>query len=88
MIPTCSKLKKSEGRGKICHAIPVMRKQAGAAQKWAHTMCRLGRARGKEGHYGERDESRKKKFKRLCSSDTALTEEQAEQAALDSFQTS
>ena len=26
----------------LCHAIPVMRKQAGAAQKWAHTMCRLG----------------------------------------------
>ncbi len=59
MIPTCSNLKKSEGRGKICHAIPVMRKQAGAAQKWAHTMCRLGRARGKEvGHCGERVEKK------------------------------
>jgi hypothetical protein len=40
--------KKGEGRGKICHAISLMSKQAVAVQKWAHIMCRLGRALRKE----------------------------------------
>ncbi len=64
--PSCSKLKKSEGRGKICHAIPVMRKQAGAAQKskmGAHhvppgqSAGKGGGARGREGRRVEKKKS-------------------------------
>jgi hypothetical protein len=35
--PQLQDYKKSDGRGKICRAIPLMSKQAGAAQNWAHT---------------------------------------------------